>query len=76
MLKTQELENARQATVISRLEETLISSDRKCKPDVLEDKPEVLEAGKNITVRSSPFIILYIQPRYKLHFQIKVRMLQ
>ena len=38
MLKTQELQNARQATVISRLEEALIN-DRKC-------KPEVLEAGK------------------------------
>ena len=39
MLKTQELENARQATVISRLEEARISNNRKC-------EPEVLEAGK------------------------------
>ena len=50
MLKTQELENARQATitshqeleniqlaeVISRLEEALMDSDWKCKPEVQE----------------------------------------
>ena len=40
MLKIQELENARQATVISRLKEALIN-DRKC-------KLEVLEAGKSV----------------------------
>ena len=39
-LKTQEQQLARQATVINRLEEALISSDRKY-------KPEVLETGKN-----------------------------
>ena len=50
MLKTQELENARQTAVIdqqgeviSRLEEAMISCDRKCKPEVLEWKPEVLK---------------------------------
>ena len=39
-LETQELENTRQATVISKLEEALISSDQKC-------KQEVQETGKN-----------------------------
>ena len=43
MLKTQELENARQAGIISqqgevinRLEAALVTSDRKCKPEVQE----------------------------------------
>ena len=60
MMKTQELENAQQAAinnrleitlarqgeVINRLEEALVSTDRKCKQEVLECKPEVLETGK------------------------------
>ena len=47
MLKTQELENARQATIIRRLEEALISSDRKY-------KTEVLESGKNKSILGFP----------------------
>ena len=43
MLKTQELENARQSTIIRRLEEALISSDRKY-------RAEVLESGKNKSI--------------------------
>ena len=53
-LERQELELARQAAindrqgeVISRLEKALISSDRKC-------KPEVLEKGKNKSLLESP----------------------
>ena len=62
MLKTQDLEIARQAVinnrlettlvrqgeVISRLEKALMTSDWKSKQEVQEYKPEVLETGKNI----------------------------
>ena len=67
MLKTQELENARQATVISRLEDSLTSSDRKWKQEVQECKPEVLEDGKDITVRSSPITSIFIYKADKFH---------
>ena len=57
MLKTQELENVRQAAVIdqqgemiNRLEETLTSMDPKC-------KLEVMETGKNKLLRY--FIVFY-----------------
>ena len=43
MLKTQELENAQQATIIRRLEEAVISKDRKYKTGVLE-------SGKNKSI--------------------------
>ena len=59
-LKIQELENIRQAAINNRLETALVrqgevirtlekalmSTDRKCKQEVLECKPEVLEAGE------------------------------
>ena len=66
MLKTQELKNAWQAKIISqqeletiqqgevitRLEEALMDSDRKC-------KPEVLETGKNKWVQY--FMVFYFR---------------
>ena len=43
MFKKQKLENAQQATVIRKLEEALMSSDRKY-------TTEVLESGKNKSI--------------------------
>ena len=37
MLKTQELENIRQANIIQKLETALTTSDRKCKTEVQEN---------------------------------------
>ena len=52
-LKIQELEIIRQAAIIiqqgemiTRLEEAQANCDRKCKPEVLDCKPEVQETSK------------------------------
>ena len=52
LLKTQELENIRQAAINSQQGEVinrLMTCDRKCKQEVLECEHEVLETGKDIS---------------------------